>query len=71
MASQFIIKQQINTLLEDINSQIRVIKDDAISLTPDVESLFNLRHRDGKYVMVPLLLAKAELLAGLARLEAK
>lgn len=50
---------------------IRVVKEDAISLTPDVESLNHLKNPDGTYVMIPLLLAKAELLAGLARLEAK
>ena len=71
MASQFIIKQQINSLLDDINHMIRVVKEDAISLSPDIESLNHVKNPDGTYVMIPLLLAKAEVLAGLARLEAK
>lgn len=71
MATSFIRKQQLESLLDDVNHMIRVVKEDAISLTPDVESLNHLKNPDGTYVMIPLLLAKAELLAGLARLEAK
>jgi hypothetical protein len=61
-----LLKQQLQALIRNIDSQIWVIQEDK---HPDV-SIYKLQYPDGTHIMPPLLLAKAQVLNALAVLEA-
>ena len=68
MASNFVLKQQLEQTLTQINRQIEEVRHAAISITPDLEDITQVRDKNGAYVMIPLLAAKAQVLSGLAAL---
>jgi hypothetical protein len=62
------LRQQLVNLGVDINRQIDVV---VTSAKEQQIPPYDLRHADGSWVLTNLLLAKAQVLNGLAALEAK
>jgi hypothetical protein len=67
MATQ-LLKQQLVSLGIDINRQIDVV---VAAAKEQQTSPHDLRHADGSWVLTNLLLAKAQVLNGLAALEVR
>lgn len=60
------LRQQIEATLLKVNMQIDVVENYAAR---HQEQANEMTYRDGKYVMIPLLVAKADLLNALLTLE--
>ena len=68
MASIFVLRTQLEQTLAQINRQIEEVRHRAISFTPDLEDITQFQDKNGNFVMIPLLAAKAQVLSGLASL---
>lgn len=66
MMSKLLLKNQLTSLGVDINRQIDVIMQEARELGIQAHAM---RTHSGDWVLTPLLLAKAQVLNGLAALE--
>jgi len=58
------INNQIAATVEDLEKQIAVLP------YPDGVSVYQMKNRDGSFVLAPLLAAKAQVLGGMAALKA-
>lgn len=59
---------KIREALDEVDTQIRFIKHDVIS-APSPHGYLSLKHRDGTYVVTPMLETKATLLLALSNLH--
>lgn len=62
------LKQDLLNLAKDIERQIKVIVDDAAKFNAGVPAI-RMRDMNGNYILVPLLLAKSQVLAALVNLK--
>lgn len=66
--SRVIVKNELHLCLAQINSQINVVRETAT----EAEILsYKLQDTNGNFILAPLLVAKAQVLDALSRLEGK
>ncbi len=73
MHSDTALYDELSFTLNQINRQIEAIERDVeISIAPHMapNAAFRQRHRDGKYVLADVLLAKSQCLNGMAIIKA-